>query len=50
MYEDGNLSEKVENFEVEINAYELFRDNFLGVSKDFIFGSDTKRGIVFDIK
>lgn len=50
LYEDGNLSEKVENFEVEINAYELFRDNFLGVSKDFIFGSDTKRGIVFDIK
>ena len=50
LYEDGNLSEKVENFEVEINAYELFRDNFLGVSKDYIFGSDTKRGIVFELK
>lgn len=50
LYEDGNLSEKAENFEVEINAYELFRDNFLGVSKDYIFGSDTKRGVVFDIK
>lgn len=50
LYEDGNLSEKVENFEVEINAYKLFRDNFLGVSKDYIFGSDTKRGIVFELK
>jgi len=50
LYEDGNLSEKVENFKVEINAYELFRDNFLGVSKDYIFGSDTKRGIVFELK
>ena len=50
LYEEGNLSERVENFEVEINAYELFRDSFLGVSKDCIFGSDTKRGIVFDIK
>ena len=50
LYEDGNLSEKAENFKVEINAYELFRDNFLGVSKDYIFGSDTKRGIVFELK
>lgn len=50
LYEDGNLSEKVENFKVEINAYELFRDDFLGVSKDYIFGSDTKRGIVFELK
>ena len=50
LYEDGNLSEKVENFKVEINAYELFRDIFLGVSKDYIFGSDTKRGIVFELK
>jgi len=50
LYEGCALTQRVENFELEINAYELFRDFFLGVSKDYIFGSDTKRAIVFDIK
>lgn len=50
LYEGCTLTQRVENFELEINAYELFRDFFLGVSKDYIFGSDTKRAIVFDIK
>ena len=49
LYEKSNLTEKVQNFKLKINPYRLFGEKFLGVSKDFLFNSDTKRGIVFEI-
>lgn len=49
LYEKSNLTEKVQNFKLKINPYRLFGEKFLGVSKDFLFNSDTKRAIVFEI-
>ena len=49
LYEKSNLTERVQNFKLKINPYRLFGEKFLGVSKDFLFNSDTKRAIVFEI-
>lgn len=49
LYEKSDLTQKIQNFTIKVNPYRLFGEKFLGVSRDFLFASDTKRAIVFEI-
>lgn len=50
LYDKKTLSSKIKPFTFRVNAFEMFGGNFLGVSKDYLFNSDLRKAIVFNIK
>lgn len=49
LYNNTKLTHKIKPFSFKVRAYDMYGKNFVGVSSDYLFNSDLRKAIVFDI-